>query len=180
MTTLVFIAGLTVETFSPAEQYATSPRNLGRQEIERLIGLGRAAGSGPLPRFIRAAADVAQRDPEGVRLVFIVERAANDDGRGHELIDAVREYARDADVIETPRGTLPWRQIVEIASVPASPDTDRTLDRPSRALITGAHTELGIKSLATALNSPFSIDSVAVCPHLVGSSTREAHLAALR
>ena len=73
MTTLIIVDGVTPDNFSPAEQYVTRPENLGRQEIGRLVGLGRLAGTGPLPRFVEAVAEVAQRNPEDTRLLFIAD-----------------------------------------------------------------------------------------------------------
>jgi hypothetical protein len=174
MTTLLIVDGMTPENFSPAEQYLVRPDNLGRQEIGRLVGLGRSAGTGPLPRFVEAAAAVARDKPEDLRLLFIADQAPDGSGADHLLIEAVRDCAQDFDVLEVLPGTVPWRNLLDIDS-----GTDRPAEA-ARAFIVGAHTELRVASIATALKTLFFFDSVAVCTHLVGSATREAHLAALR
>jgi ADP-ribose pyrophosphatase len=179
MTTLIIVDGLTPENFSPAEQFGSRPENLGRQEIGRLVGLGRSAGHGPLPRFVQAAADLAREHAEELRLLFLTEEHGGERAAEETLIDAVREFARGFDILEAAQGSVPWRRILDIAG--GSPgDAVGAPASPKRALLVGAHTELRITSIAAALKNLLSFDSVAVCPHLVGSATREAHFAALR
>ncbi len=180
MTTLIIVDGVTPENFSPAEQYVTRAENIGRQEIGRLVGLGRSAGTGPLPRFVVAVAEVAQRNPEDTRLLFIADHVPGGSSADQLLIDALRDCAQEFDVLEVTPGTVPWRRILDAVSVSATDGADNKPGSSSRALIVGAHTELRVASIAAALKELFSFDSVAVCTHLVGSATREAHFAALR
>ena len=99
MTTLIIVDGVTPENFSPAEQYVTRPENLGRQEIGRLIGLGRSAGTGPLARFVEAVAEVARRNPEDTRLLFLADHVPNDSSTDQLLIDALRDCAQGFDTL---------------------------------------------------------------------------------
>ena len=180
MTTLIIVDGVTPENFSPAEQYVTRPENLGRQEIGRLIGLGRSAGTGPLARFVEAVAEVARRNPEDTRLLFLADHVPNDSSTDQLLIDALRDCAQGFDILEVKPGTVPWRRILDSVSVSITDGADDEPGSSARALIVGAHTEIRVASIAGALKELFSFDSVAVCTHLVGSATREAHFAALR
>ncbi len=179
MTTLIIVDGLTPVNFSPTDKFISNPQNLGRQEIGRLVGLGRSAGSGPLTRFVQVAADAAHENAEEVRLIFVTDEAGSERSGDQSLLDLVRESAHGFDILEAVQGSVPWRRILDIAeALPGDGGGEHTI--PKRALIVGAHTELRITSIAAALKSLFSFDSVAVCPHLVGSATREAHFAALR
>ena len=179
LTTLIIVDGLTPENFSSAAQYVSNPANLGRQEIGRLVGLGRSSGKGPLPQFIEAVADVARRNPQDTRMLFICDKPAGGSGE-HLLIDSVRESADGFDVIEIEPRRVPWRRVLDCAAVVPASDHSEEKPVPVRALVVGAHTELRVASIAAALKCLFSFESVAVCSHLVGSATREAHFAALR
>ena len=179
MTTLLIVDGLTPENFSPADQFIARPENLGRQEIARLVGLGRSAGSGPLNRFIQAAADAARDNGEEIRLVFLAGEESGERRAEESLIELVREPARGFEILEAARGSVPWRRILDIVGDPSG-GAGEGHGSVKRALVVGAHTELRITAIAAALKGLLSFDSVAVCPHLVGSATREAHFAALR
>jgi ADP-ribose pyrophosphatase len=179
MTTLIIVDGLTPENFSPTEQFLARPENLGRQEIGRLVGLGRAAGNGPLTRFVQAAADAARENSKEIRLVFFAVEKNGERAADESLLELVREPARGFEILESAQGSVPWRRILDIVGS-STDDAAGPRTSTKRALILGAHTELRITSIAAALKSLLSFDSVAVCSHLVGSATREAHFAALR
>ena len=179
MTTLIIVDGLTSANFGPTEQFISKSQNLGRHEIGRLVGLGRSAGSGPLTRFVEAAADAAHQNAEEVRLIFLIDEESGERPGDESLIDLVRESAHGFDILEAMQGSVPWRRILDIVGDPSG-DTGEGHASAKRALLVGAHTELRITSIAAALKNLLSFDSVAVCPHLVGSATREAHFAALR
>ncbi len=179
MTTLIIVDGLTPENFSPTEQFLARPENLGRQEIGRLVGLGRSAGNGPLTRFVRAAADAARENAEEIHLVFFAAQTKGERAADESLLELVREPARGFEILEAAQGSVPWQRILDIVGS-SSDDSGGAHTSAKRALVVGAHTELRITSIAAALKSMLSFDSVAVCSHLVGSATREAHFAALR
>lgn len=179
MTTLIIVDGLTSANFGPTEQFISKSQNLGRQEIGRLVGLGRSAGSGPLTRFVEAAADAAHQNAEEVRLIFLIDEESGERAGDEPLIDLVRESAHGFDTLEAMQGSVPWRRILDIVGDPSG-GTGEGHASAKRALLVGAHTELRITLIAAALKNLLSFDSVAVCPHLVGSATREAHFAALR
>ena len=179
MPTLVIVDGLVPENFSPTDQFIVRPENLGRQEIGRLVGLGRAAGSGPLPRFVQAAANAARENAEEIRLVFFAGEHNAEQAADESLIEVVREHTQGFEILEAMQGSVPWRQILDIAGDPFGDAGDGNAGL-KRALLVGAHTELRITSMAVALKNLLSFDSVAICPHLVGSATQAAHFAALR
>ena len=117
MTTLIIVDGLTQENFSPAEQFIARPGNLGRQEIGRLIGLGRSSGSGPLPRFIKAAATAARENPQQIRLVFSVDQEDGERVSDEALLELVRETARGFDILQADQGSFPWQRILNLANI---------------------------------------------------------------
>jgi hypothetical protein len=100
MPTLVIVDGLIPENFSPTDQFIVRPENLGRQEIGRLVGLGRAAGSGPLPRFVQVAADAARENAEEIRLVFFAGEQNAEQAADESLIEVVREQAQGFEILE--------------------------------------------------------------------------------
>ena len=61
MFTIVIGDGLTNEFLSPEVQFQTCPLNVGRQEIDRLLGAGPDFGSGVLPRFLREIASAGKK-----------------------------------------------------------------------------------------------------------------------
>ena len=58
MPTIIVGDGLTNEYLSPEPQYRGHRRNVGQQEISRLLGAGKEFGAGPLPLFLRQAVEV--------------------------------------------------------------------------------------------------------------------------
>ena len=161
MTTLIIVDGLTPENFSPTEQYLARPETLGRQEIGRLVGLGRSAGSGPLARFVQAAADEARENAEEVHLVFFAAEKKGERSADESLLELVREPARGFEILEAAQGSVPWQRILNILGS-SSDDTVAAQASPKRALLVGAHTELRISSIAAALKNLLYFDSVAV------------------
>lgn len=77
-------------------------------------------------------------------------------------------------MIRVPDAKLPWAALTGVISKFTGDDPE------IRFLVVGCHTEIGVLALATILKSVFPSSLVAVSPHLAGSSTREAHFAALR
>ena len=184
MKTIIIADGLTPEVFSPAVMHQSQPVNLGRQEIGRLVGIGRTAGQGPLPRFIAAASSLEEQDPDSVRLIFICD---SPDGDGADPATADRllaepfvSMAQGRQVIPAAPGVVPWREILECAF--GSPEVALTeeMHKSVRAIVVGGHTELRPASIAIALKNLFGFSQVAVSSHLIGSATREAHVAALQ
>jgi hypothetical protein len=163
MRTIIIGDGLGRDVLSPELPFRESRQSVGRAEIERLLGRGKAFGEGPLPTFLREA--VAARD-RGVELVLV--------GAPQGLVDPLEDVARSATVIEGSEGRLPAEALLTHLEK-AGVDKGET-----RYLVVGCHTELRIAALASVLGHVLGSPRIAVASHLVGSATPAAHFAALR
>jgi len=174
--------GLTNEILSPQHQYQTSRGNVGQREIALLLGRGKTFGDGPLPTFLRSAAAAG----DSVDLLFLrpTPGASKQDevpiGPGpHDFVDPIAEVAGEALVVDSAPEVIPWRTLMEsieklTGTDPGSADTD------VRFLVVGCHTDQRVLAIASFLREVLGYSEVAVSSHLVGSATREAHLATLR
>jgi ADP-ribose pyrophosphatase len=199
MFTIVIGDGLTNEFLSPEVRFQACQANVGRQEIDRLLGAGQDFESGVLPTFLR---DVAMAGKSGANMgLLLLQNAENspnsqqEGGLRHEgssaaaavpggtdFIEPLQDLAGDAEVIRTSRQALPFpafRQAVERLSGfdPAAEETNRG---DLRFFLVGCHTEKRILGTATFLQNILGYENVAVCSHLLGSPTKGAHFAALR
>jgi ADP-ribose pyrophosphatase len=177
--------GLTNEVLSPQHQYQSAPGNVGQREVSLLLGRGKSFGDGPLPTFLRCAAE-ARVDGESVDLLLLRPvPGASEMGKDvaspgpHDFVDPIAEIASEALVVESNPETIPWRALVEninklTGTDPASAETD------ARFLVVGCHTDQRVLAIASFLREVLGCSEVAVSSHLVGSATREAHLATLR
>ncbi len=172
MNSVVLGVGLTREVLSPEPAFRSSRTNVGRQEIERLLGEG--ASEGPLPRFLRAATAA------GVHLVLLGD--LGEPGPGSELADPIAGVAEGAIRLVAPPLILPWREVVDAVRRATGLDPSDAASRRAglRFLVVGCHTERRVHALASFLRSAMGQPAVAVSAHLVGSATREAHFATLR
>ena len=178
MFTIVIGVGLTNEFMSPEVQSQASPLHVGSQEIDRLLGSGQDFGSGPLPTFLREVEAAGGRGVDASLLLL----KNSEDSTDVDFIEPLREVAKTAEVFHAPHPDLPlhgFRQAVErLAGVdPVNTETDKN---DLRFLIVGGHTEKRILGIAMFLKNILGYANVAVCSHLVGSSTKPAHFAALR
>ena len=150
------------------------------------MGSGRQLGQGPLPRFLNLAAELSAIDKSRVKLLFICDISpALADGdppsvEGNpsnlaELVEPFDEISNHATIITTTKGVVPWQSIMKEIGEDGVPDKS-----DHRFLIVGCQTEERILAISMLLHNMLGYNDVAVCPHLVGSKTQEAHLAALR
>jgi ADP-ribose pyrophosphatase len=166
MRTIVIADGLTKEFLSREQPFAASPTNVGGAEIDRLLGRGKAYGQGPLPTCLRAVAEESQPD-SGPRLIEV--RSA---GPVLEILDPLLARAK---VLTSAVDVIPWQELWSEIS-PENAGEEAAL----RFLVIGCHTEGRILALASYLRNVLGYAEVAVCPHLAGSATQEAHFAAFR
>ena len=94
MQTVLICDGITKDYLSPEPSHLTYRNNIGRGEIERLMGGGKAFGEGPLPSFLRAAVE-AREGGESVGIVFLQGPQEDADGEADdsELSDFVEPMA---------------------------------------------------------------------------------------
>jgi len=173
MQTFIIADGLTKEYLSAEQPFAGSRFNLGRAEIDRLLGRGRAYGKGPLPTFLRGATKAMGED-SSTRLLLL-----RGDGPIPEILDP---FVAGAKVISSEPDVIPWRELWGEISGHGVNGVAQSDDRESdlRFVVVGCHTERRILALTSYIRNVLGYTEVAVSPHLVGSSTREAHFAALR
>jgi len=167
MFTIVIGAGLTTDHFGTTVHDANSDRNLGRHEIERLSGIGRRAGDGPLPAFL---AQVHSQNNNGCGLI-IFNDSAHPGERAADLADAFypfRDSVQDLQTLSIGQAVSDLRERFGIRP-----------DQTIRALIVGGHTEREVTSFAISMRRENGAE-VAVCPSLTGSIMKEAHYHALR
>ena len=169
MQTIVIADGLTKEFLGTEQPFAADPANVGSAEIDRLLGRGRAYGEGPLPTFLQAASAAG----DDCRLVLL---------RGDSPLPEVLEPSvAGAEVIPSVASVIPWSALWHAIGVDeGGPAAGEEKGRDHRFVLAGCHTEGRILALATFLRVGLGYTNIAVSPHLVGSSTREAHLAAFR
>ena len=172
MQTIIVGDGLTKDILSLEHPYQTSKSNVGRREIERLMGKGNAFGEGPLPVFLREAIEARSRGA-GVRVVLLKEEEG---GSGSELVEPVAELADGAVVIPTASDVIPWKALMNAFGDAAEPAGTSDV----AVLVLGCHTEKRVLALVTFLRNVLGLEKVAVSPHLVGSATQDAHFATLR
>jgi ADP-ribose pyrophosphatase len=182
---IIICDGLTRETMSPELRYQSSRSNIGRPEISRLLGIGRSFGQGPLPRFLKLAVDAARTDGAEVKLLFLCDIATSQEAaQNSQLLDFVEpfdELSAHGTVIPTNAGAIPWQSILEeIGYMDHTAMQPVNFDRAPRFLIVGCQTEGRVLAIGHLLRNMLGFPEVAVCSHLVGSATQDAHLAALR
>jgi hypothetical protein len=170
MQTIVIADGLTKEFLGTEQPYASAAVNIGGAEIDRLLGRGRAYGEGPLPAFL---AQVSSAVGEDCRLLVLK--------RDTPLPEILEPALMGAETVASDPDVLPWSELWgairggdEQALIVGAGEPER------RFVLVGCHTEGRILSLATFLRVGLGYKDIAVSPHLAGSSTREAHLAAFR
>ena len=164
MRTIIIGDGLTKDFLSAEQPFAASPLNIGRAEIDRLLGRGKAYGNGPLPAFLRLVVEQLG-STTGPRLIVL---------RGDDPIpEVLAPVVARAKVLASSSDVIPWRDLWgEISSDGGESEL--------RFVVMGCHTERRILALASYLRNVLGYAEVAVSPHLLGSATPEAHFAALR
>jgi ADP-ribose pyrophosphatase len=178
MFTIVIGDGLTNEFLSPEVQFQASLLHFGLQEIERLMGSGQHFGAGPLPTYLREAVAANGR---GVNTSLLLLQNSKD-STDVAFIEPLREVAKAAEVLQAPHPDLPLHEFRD--AVERLTGVDPMMKGPDKSdlrfLLVGGHTEKRILSIAMFLKNILGYANVAVCSHLVGSSTKAAHFAALR
>lgn len=169
--TIVIADGLTKNVLSPDHPYRASHENVGDREIERLVGRGKSYGEGPLPAFLRAVS-MADSRGKGPGLVLLSPQDGED-----PFIEPVEALVSVAETVPAAPGAVPADGLREACeAVGVTPDDMAD----TRFLVVGCHTDRRILGIASFLRNVWGCPHVATSPHLVGSSTQEAHYAALR
>ena len=189
MNTIIIGDGLTENFLNPETPYIACNENVGRNEIDRLMGRGRNYGKGPLPSFLRQVIG-ASHDGADIGLLFLrsprepnsISDVIASEPEPREFTESLREIAAEACVVDTPPGLIPWERISEgIQRLTGC--SFRQIERNSheiRFLVLGCQTEKRILIISTLLRNVLCFNHVAVSSHLMASSTQEAQFATLR
>ena len=159
--TIIVGDGLTKDILSLEHPYQISKSNVGRREIERLMGKGKAFGDGPLPSFLREAIE-ARSHGAAVQLVLLKEEEG---GGGSELVEPLSKLAESAVVIPTASDVIPWKALVDAFGDAVDP----TGASEATFLVLGCHTEKRVLAIATFLRNVLGLEKVAVSSHLGAS-----------
>ncbi|MFT7618880.1 MAG: ADP-ribose pyrophosphatase [Planctomycetota bacterium] len=162
MKTIIISAGVSNRVLSSEYPFPMEKTSLGCHDIGRLMGEGRDLGAGPLPVFLRHAIG------SGARVILLRDSGHE---KGAQIIPQLADLVGKATIIETGIDEVPWQRLQQ----EFDQDTDDV-----RFLVIGAHTERQVSAIATLLRKALGRGQVAVAAHLTGSSTKEAHYAALR
>jgi hypothetical protein len=189
MNTIIIGDGLTEDFLNSETPYIACNENVGRNEIDRLMGRGRNYGNGPLPTFLRRVIG-ASHDGTDIGLLFL--RSPGEPNSRSDVIasapeppeftESLREIATEACVVDTPFGLAPWDRISEGLQRLTGCSIQQLEKKKNkiRFLILGCHTEKRILIISTFLRNVLCFKHVAVSSHLMASSTQEAHFGTLR
>ena len=188
--TVIICDGLMNSQISPAAQYVTAKDSIGRREIERLMGIGRHFGKGPLPTFLQAATS-ARLNGMGIGVIMLQGSSsvplseANPIPAAAEAFDfpmQLENIRSNAEVIKTDVKIIPWQQLCDTIEALTGNrfKIGDIIDDRIRFLVVGSHTEGRPSAIAMHLKNAFNCKHVAVSSHFIGSSEHEAHFTALR
>lgn len=188
--TIIICDGLTNSFVNPAAKFVSGKFHVGRDEAHRLMGKGRNFGKGPLPSLLREATQVRQ-DSAHIGIILLqtigtTESSEEDfhalDDELHDFPTPLKEITEESLIIKTFPEIVPWQQISEAIEILTgrTNELDESERKSVRFLVTGCNTEGRPLSIATYLRNVLCYEDVAVSPHFVGSSAREAHFATLR
>jgi ADP-ribose pyrophosphatase len=199
MYSIIIADGLTNDFCSVDPQFQNISLNIGIDEINRVWGEGELFGKGVIPTFLKSAIESKSAD---LKIGLILLRDYHDpsdpdqqeeffrygehgiiDSKGADFAKPVDEFVPSSEVINTSTLAMPLDKfqnaVINLFEIdPLSGDQD--LQSRFKILLIGFHTEKRILSTAHILRNVIGFKYVAVCPHLVGSSNRDAHFTALR
>jgi ADP-ribose pyrophosphatase len=99
-----------------------------------------------------------------------------------EWVEPIEPISGRAAVVACPRGQLAWKELVEAIAAVSGTEVHQVESGSAEIsfLLVGCDTEERVQAVAIFLRTVLGFDRVAICPHLVGSATSEAHFASLR
>ncbi len=196
---IIFADSLTNDFVSPLHRFQNDNVNIGRNEIDRLLGAGAGYGYGPLPRFLGKAFE-QNRQGRPIHPVFIRDVHDPSDpaqmaellrfgphnlkgGKGCEFAVPFGKMAAETTVLDTASLSMPitvFREcLLELTG--NDPAAMTAAERAEIAFVmTGVHTNVRVLHMAATLRNDYEFPHVYVCPHLVASRDHQAHLHALQ
>ncbi len=189
MWTIIVGDGLTQHFLSSDIGFAEQPLNVGRREVERLLGKGKSIGKGPLPSFLKATLKARSNGCQ-IGLVFFDRKVPSTDqndpqsteSESQSFVPCLSDIASDAEIVRASLLGIPWERFGEaVSSITGfDPLKNRDKNHEIRFLVIGCHTEHRILGIATFLRNVLGFEKVGICSHLTGSATPEAYYSALR
>jgi hypothetical protein len=177
MYSVIIGIGLDDKFLNPDVAYLDRKENVGQQEITRLMGGGKDFGGGPLPVFLREAAQ-ARRAGADVGMILITRPEAESNVG---LVEPLKEVADACELLILDQDVALWHELgaaiertAGVNPLQAAGCTD------VRFLIVGCHTDNRVLAIGSFLRNVLGLEQVAVSSHLSGSAAVEAHYAALR
>ena len=184
---------------SPLPDYKAVKTNIGAVEIERIMGGGAQFGRGPLPRFLRAAWK-ARRAGAPVDIILVrdlhdpsdplqqpellrYENHALIGSEGAEFLPCLDDLVGDCHVIDTSTLSVPAEPFHRVMRAIVGQDVLALTPEEREEVVfvvTGFYTEIRVLATAFKLRNDYGFPRVCVCPHLVGSRDRHAHVTALQ
>jgi ADP-ribose pyrophosphatase len=197
MKTIIIVDNLVNDYCGYQSHFTEKNVNIGKQMIEKIIGIDAEFGTGPLPSFLKY-----QHSQQNTDLVFFRDLYKDDDQIHQEYLERLGEHCikgtAGADFIEPIKEIVLTSDVVncEGLAFPIAPfreifkkltnidlfDTDGAHEAASniRFLLTGFHTERRIFSVASILKNLFGFQHVAVFAHFLASLNKESHFTSLR
>ncbi len=194
MFTIVFAFNMINDFINPDTRFLDKRVNIGESEIDRLMGRGESYGKGILPVFLN---EVEKEREAGrhIDLIFVRDYNTIDNSaqnprlerfgtyalsgsEGADLVAPISEIGANCQSINATTLSISladFQNIIEATvkknNWPASiENTDQF-----RFLLVGCHTDKHILSNAIILRNALGFNHVAVSPHLVASSDKDAH-----
>ncbi len=165
MSTVIIADGLTNAYLGEDAFFEALKTHVGARVRARLLGEGSESGTGPLCAFLSAAGSNKE-----VVTALITDRSEEGTADEKKVPPSLESFSGKAVAISADAGAIPAQALTELIGEA----------KDARILIVGTHTERRIFALAVFLKSVVGVKQVAVCSHLLGSSSQEAHLAAFR
>ncbi len=199
MISIVIADNLINDYCNPEPHFLTRRVNIGKQEINRLIGPIEKYGQGVLPAFLNNFSN-SFKSNKSHGLIFIRDYFEPSDitiseelirygehgiigSEGSEFINPIKEIVNSAEIINTSTIGIDLKnlskaitKISKVDILKANFDDKNNL----KILLVGFHTEKRVLSLAGLLRNYLGIKNIAVTPHLLASPNSDAHFNALR
>lgn len=197
MKTVIIVDNLVNDYCGYQSHFTKKNVNIGRQMIEKIIGIDSDFGQGPLPTFIKH-----QQKQEDTDLIFFRDLYRDDDQIHQEYLERLGEHCikgtTGVDFIEPVQEIAALNTVIDCEglSFPAIPfkeriqkfaninlldfDTLKENNQNIRFLLTGFHTERRIFSVASILKNLFGFQQIAVFSHFLASLNKESHFTSLR
>jgi len=168
MKNFLICLNLNNNNFGTDNSFLNSTEHVGITEIERIIGLGKNYGKGPLSNFINSFHQESIKS-ESYKYILLNH---NTQDENLNLPEAFEEYIDKKNIL--PHGDL-HDLYQSLANRIEQELTKDNVDKDQcHFLVVGSHTEKEILSTALFLKNVLGYPKIAICSHLVASSMLEA------